>query len=298
MRVDPAAGAAFADSRARARIRAGPTGGIAAACRVGAHLRRRWQGLRQGLPHQRHRGVAEPSRCCRWSQKYVGADKTLADLEDAAKDVEVALQRQGLFLAQAYIPEQSLGDGIVVIQVLEGHIGAVTVEVEPGVRSRPNSWTASSRSCAATGCRARSDREGAVHPWRPARHLRHHRIDARRQDRPGRSGHQGLADGWLRGLGRSRQRRLDLHRPLPRQCRLRSLQPDRPRRRALVARPGDHGISAPSSCAPPGSPRSTRSARSSASPRATCTTSSARRSSKRSAHTARLKTTRCNCCTR
>ena len=70
-------------------------------------------------------------------QKYVGADKTLADLEDAAKDVEVALQRQGLFLAQAYIPEQSLGDGIVVIQVLEGHIGAVTVEVEPGVKVSP-----------------------------------------------------------------------------------------------------------------------------------------------------------------
>jgi len=30
-------------------------------------------------------------------QRYVGPDKSLADLEDAAKDVEVALQRQGLF---------------------------------------------------------------------------------------------------------------------------------------------------------------------------------------------------------
>jgi len=70
-------------------------------------------------------------------QKYVGPDKTLADLEDAAKDIEVTLQRQGLFLAQAYIPEQGLADGIVVIQVLEGHIGAVTLEVDPAVKVSP-----------------------------------------------------------------------------------------------------------------------------------------------------------------
>jgi hemolysin activation/secretion protein len=67
-------------------------------------------------------------------QKYVGSDKSLADLEDAAKDVEVALQRGGLFLAQAYIPEQSLSDGIVTVQVLEGRIGAVKVEVDPAVK--------------------------------------------------------------------------------------------------------------------------------------------------------------------
>ena len=70
-------------------------------------------------------------------QRYVGADKSLADLEDAAKDVEVALQRQGLFLAQAYVPEQTLTDGIVTIQVLEGRIGAVKVELEPGVTIAP-----------------------------------------------------------------------------------------------------------------------------------------------------------------
>ena len=70
-------------------------------------------------------------------QRYVGPDKSLADLEDAAKDVEVALQRQGLFLAQAYVPEQTLTDGIVTIQVLEGRIGAVKVELEPGVTVAP-----------------------------------------------------------------------------------------------------------------------------------------------------------------
>ncbi|HEX2542403.1 MAG TPA: ShlB/FhaC/HecB family hemolysin secretion/activation protein [Caldimonas sp.] len=67
-------------------------------------------------------------------QKYVGAGKTLADLEDAAKDVEVVLQRRGLFLAQVYVPEQTLSDGVVTLQVLEGRIGSVKVEVGPGVR--------------------------------------------------------------------------------------------------------------------------------------------------------------------
>lgn len=66
--------------------------------------------------------------------KYVGAGKTLIDLEDAAKDIEVALQRQGLFLAQVYVPEQTLQDGVVSLQVLEGRIGNVKLEVDPAVR--------------------------------------------------------------------------------------------------------------------------------------------------------------------
>jgi len=55
----------------------------------------------------------------------------------SAKDVEVVLQRRGLFLAQVYVPEQTLSDGVVTLQVLEGRIGAVKVEVEPGVRIAP-----------------------------------------------------------------------------------------------------------------------------------------------------------------
>lgn len=70
-------------------------------------------------------------------QKYTGARKTLVDLEDAAKDVEVALQRQGYFLAQAYVPEQQLVDGTVTLQVLIGRIGAVQIEAEPGVKVAP-----------------------------------------------------------------------------------------------------------------------------------------------------------------
>ena len=66
--------------------------------------------------------------------RYIGPNKTLADLEDAAKDIEVALQRQGLFLAQAYVPEQSLVDGIVTLQVLEGRLGAIKIEADPDVK--------------------------------------------------------------------------------------------------------------------------------------------------------------------
>ena len=69
--------------------------------------------------------------------RYIGPDKTLADLEDAAKDVEVALQRSGLVLAQAYVPEQNLTDGIVTLQVLEGRLGAIKIETEPGVKVSP-----------------------------------------------------------------------------------------------------------------------------------------------------------------
>jgi hemolysin activation/secretion protein len=69
--------------------------------------------------------------------RYVGPGKTIADLEDAAKDIEVALQRSGLFLAQAYVPEQTLGDGIVTLQVLEGRLGAIKIQVEPGVKVAP-----------------------------------------------------------------------------------------------------------------------------------------------------------------
>ncbi|MEP6739249.1 MAG: ShlB/FhaC/HecB family hemolysin secretion/activation protein [Caldimonas sp.] len=84
-----------------------------------------------GLP------AARADRLMPLLQKYVGPDKSLSDLEDAAKDLEVALQREGLFLAQAYIPEQNLADGVVTVQVLEGRIGAVKIEVEPGVKVAP-----------------------------------------------------------------------------------------------------------------------------------------------------------------
>jgi hemolysin activation/secretion protein len=69
--------------------------------------------------------------------KYTGPGRRIADLEDAAKDVEVALQRAGLFLAQAYVPEQQIEAGVVALQVLPGRIGSVKVETAPGVKVDP-----------------------------------------------------------------------------------------------------------------------------------------------------------------
>jgi hemolysin activation/secretion protein len=49
----------------------------------------------------------------------------------------VALQRSGFFLAQAYVPEQTIVDGVVTIQVLIGRLGAIKLELEPGVKVSP-----------------------------------------------------------------------------------------------------------------------------------------------------------------
>jgi hemolysin activation/secretion protein len=66
-------------------------------------------------------------------QRYVGEAKTIADLEDAAKDAEVFLQRQGYLLAQVYVPEQRLNQGQVTLQALLGRLGVVKLDIEPGL---------------------------------------------------------------------------------------------------------------------------------------------------------------------
>ena len=81
-----------------------------------------------GLPAER------ADRLLPLTRRYVGPGKTLADLEDAAKDIEVALQRGGLFLAQVYVPAQEMTGGIVTLHVLEGRLGTVTLQAEPDVK--------------------------------------------------------------------------------------------------------------------------------------------------------------------
>jgi hemolysin activation/secretion protein len=63
---------------------------------------------------------------------------TLGDLERAAKDVEVALQRRGFFLAQVCVPQQRLSDGIVTLQVYPGRLGEVKLDIGPDVKVDPN----------------------------------------------------------------------------------------------------------------------------------------------------------------
>ena len=64
----------------------------------------------------------------------IGRGRTLRDLEDAAKDLEAALQRRGLFLAQVCVPAQTLAGGIVTLQVYEGRLGELTLDVAPDVK--------------------------------------------------------------------------------------------------------------------------------------------------------------------
>lgn len=66
-------------------------------------------------------------------EKYVGADKTFDDMQSAADAASEYLQQQGYFVAQVYLPEQSIADGIVELAVLEGRLAQVRVDLEGDV---------------------------------------------------------------------------------------------------------------------------------------------------------------------
>lgn len=59
---------------------------------------------------------------------YLGRDLTLEDLKQAALDIQKAYKLKGYFLAKVYIPEQTLKDGVVRFEVLEGKLGEVKIE--------------------------------------------------------------------------------------------------------------------------------------------------------------------------
>ena len=65
--------------------------------------------------------------------EFIGPDKTFDDLQAAADAVSELLQRKGYFVAQAYLPEQKIEQGIVEIAVLQGRLAKVRVELEDGV---------------------------------------------------------------------------------------------------------------------------------------------------------------------
>lgn len=64
---------------------------------------------------------------------FTGAGKTFDDLQSAADAVSEYLQREGYFVAQAYLPEQELADGIVEIAVLEGRLASVRLDMADSV---------------------------------------------------------------------------------------------------------------------------------------------------------------------
>jgi hemolysin activation/secretion protein len=67
---------------------------------------------------------------------WIGRPLSAEDLAKAAASVTERLRAAGLLLAEAYVPEQDIGGGVVEIVAFEGRIGAVQLDVPPDVRLR------------------------------------------------------------------------------------------------------------------------------------------------------------------
>lgn len=60
--------------------------------------------------------------------EYASVSHTLGDLQKAAAQITAHYRQAGYFLARAYLPKQSLQDGVVTINVLEGTLGELKLE--------------------------------------------------------------------------------------------------------------------------------------------------------------------------
>lgn len=60
--------------------------------------------------------------------EYATGTQTLGQLQVAAAKITAYYRKNGYFLARAYLPKQSLEDGVVTISVLEGNLGELKVE--------------------------------------------------------------------------------------------------------------------------------------------------------------------------
>src|SRR3954468_15044894 len=67
---------------------------------------------------------------------YTGRPTSLAELRRGAATITRFYRTHGYPLARAYVPSQTILDGIVEIRVLEGHYGKLLIEDEAGVSKR------------------------------------------------------------------------------------------------------------------------------------------------------------------
>ena len=65
---------------------------------------------------------------------YVGKELDFEGLMEAATKVRAYHRERGYFLAQAYLPQQAIRDGVVEIAVIEGRIGVVELQRRPATR--------------------------------------------------------------------------------------------------------------------------------------------------------------------
>jgi hemolysin activation/secretion protein len=67
-------------------------------------------------------------------QEFVGKEQNIDGLNDAATKVRAYYRERGYFLAQAYLPQQEIKNGVVEIAVIEARIGKVAVNFKEGTR--------------------------------------------------------------------------------------------------------------------------------------------------------------------
>jgi len=67
-------------------------------------------------------------------QEFVGKELDFEGLTDAATKVRAYHRERGYFLAQAYLPQQAIRDGVVEIAVIEGRVGIVELQRRPATR--------------------------------------------------------------------------------------------------------------------------------------------------------------------
>ncbi|MEK6243975.1 MAG: ShlB/FhaC/HecB family hemolysin secretion/activation protein [Pseudomonadota bacterium] len=67
-------------------------------------------------------------------QEFIGKEQNIDGLNDAATKVRAYYRERGYFLAQAYLPQQEIKDGVIEIAVIEARIGKVALDFKAGTR--------------------------------------------------------------------------------------------------------------------------------------------------------------------
>jgi hemolysin activation/secretion protein len=67
-------------------------------------------------------------------KEFVGKELDFEGLTDVATKVRAYHRERGYFLAQAYLPQQAIRDGVVEIAVIEGRVGVVELQRRPATR--------------------------------------------------------------------------------------------------------------------------------------------------------------------
>jgi hemolysin activation/secretion protein len=70
-------------------------------------------------------------------REFVGKELDFEGLTDAATKVRAYHRERGYFLAQAYLPQQTIRNGVVEIAILEGRVGMVQLQRRPASRLAP-----------------------------------------------------------------------------------------------------------------------------------------------------------------